>query len=142
MGSRHLHWMVERGCTRSTKAHGMRQLSVSFERRLVAPARVDPEQSRVLRGTTGGIFQAARFDASRPGHIANRGGHPRSFSIEGMKSSEDKRSIGVLLLAPTHPSYRGVTYPMIGTVLIEFFGLPSMTRSLYDTYTRTLRSRS
>jgi hypothetical protein len=27
----------------------------------------------------------------------------------------------------------GETQPMMGTVLMEFFGLPSMTRSLYET---------
>jgi hypothetical protein len=36
----------------------------------------------------------------------------------------------------------GAGHPMIGTVLMLFFGLPSITRSLYATYTSTLRSRS
>ena len=34
VGSRHLHWMVDQRPHALHKAHGMRQLGVSFERRL------------------------------------------------------------------------------------------------------------
>jgi hypothetical protein len=47
-----------------------------------------------------------------------------------VRAAGNARRLRPCLLRDLAADYRGATHPMTGTVLIEFFGLPSMTRSL------------
>src|ERR1700738_2166073 len=72
------------------EAQGVRQFGMGFERRLVDPARVDPEQKRIADGAIGRNRQAAWFGTRRADHIAQRRRDRGVPPLAGMEAGEDE----------------------------------------------------
>src|SRR5438552_1497266 len=82
--------MIDQRLDTFEEAHGVRQFGMGFERRLVDPARVDPEQPRIANGTVGRNRQAPWFGTRWADHIAQRcRDRGVVLPLAGMEAGED-----------------------------------------------------
>src|SRR5262245_42684639 len=81
--------MIDQRLDAREKAYRVRQLRVRFERRLVDPARVDPEQPRVTRRAVRGDREATGLLARRRDDVAYCRFDVLLASVARVKTAED-----------------------------------------------------